>query len=471
MNSRAQRIFLPASIVLGALFTVCLVILRPGYLLSTEYLGALMILQVLAAVLWKFQQRFFPFLILIFVAASTPAPLQSVRWLILGTGSLVGCVICLRNRLPPVGTFHWIACFCVLAALLSATAPDYPKQAVLKSLSLLLLFIYGSFGARLAVAGRAAQFGAGLLLGSEALVYLLTVLYFIFHVEILGNPNSLGAVTGVFAMPLLLWGVFVSESIVVRRRRSFALLLALLLLLSSYSRASIAAAAISHILFCVVLRRYKLLMTGCVVAGLAAALVVTIAPPSSEAPGSVSSAFLYKGHETAGLLDSRKSVWGRSLTAIREHPLLGTGFGTIGSTFETGEVSGKFASSSLITREHGNSYLAIVEGVGLLGVVPFLILVFLVAIHASRVLVWTGSTLDPRGLAFPVAVVMIAGLFHAGFEDWLFAVGNYLCVFFWSLAFILVDLLPARESRRAYSLVLSAPPPRSDRLGVLPAAR
>jgi hypothetical protein len=30
------------------------------------------------------------------------------------------------------------------------------------------------------------------------------------------------------------------------------------------------------------------------------------------------------------------------------------------------------------------------------------------------------------------------------FEDWLFAVGYYLCVFFWSCAFALVDLAPPR---------------------------
>jgi hypothetical protein len=28
------------------------------------------------------------------------------------------------------------------------------------------------------------------------------------------------------------------------------------------------------------------------------------------------------------------------------------------------------------------------------------------------------------------------------FEDWLFAPGYYLCVFFWSLAFVLVDVAP-----------------------------
>jgi len=37
---------------------------------------------------------------------------------------------------------------------------------------------------------------------------------------------------------------------------------------------------------------------------------------------------------------------------------------------------------------------------------------------------------------------MIAGILHAIFEDWMFAPGNYLCVFYWSLAFIFIDVAP-----------------------------
>ncbi|MGB7864482.1 MAG: hypothetical protein WCF74_13905, partial [Candidatus Sulfotelmatobacter sp.] len=42
--------------------------------------------------------------------------------------------------------------------------------------------------------------------------------------------------------------------------------------------------------------------------------------------------------------------------------------------------------------------------------------------------------------AIPFAMVTVAGLIHAAFEDWLFAAGSYLCLFFWVLAFLLVDL-------------------------------
>jgi hypothetical protein len=39
-------------------------------------------------------------------------------------------------------------------------------------------------------------------------------------------------------------------------------------------------------------------------------------------------------------------------------------------------------------------------------------------------------------------MVVLAGLVHASFEDWLFAVGSYLCLLFWVFAFMLVDILP-----------------------------
>lgn len=471
MNSRLPKMSLPVSIALGFFFAVYLVIFRPGYLLRTEYLGILISLEILAVVLWKFEQRFFPVLILIFLGATTTLPLQSARWFILCVGALAGCVICFRGSRRPLGTFHCVASFCVLAALVSATVPGYSSQAILKTLSLLLLFLYGSFGARLAVAGRERQFLAGLLLSCEIMIYLLAITYFILRVEFLGNPNALGAVMGVMALPLMLWGFIVCEQAMVRRRRGLAFLLALFLLLSSYSRASIAAAGVSCVLLCLVLRRYNLLIKVCVVSALGAVLIATIAPPQEQTSQSVTSAFLYKGHQNAGIMDSRASIWAQTLATIHEHPWFGTGFGTLTASLDAGETSDQFTSSSATTREHGDSYLAVMEGVGLLGAVPFLTLVLLVAVNAAKVFLRARKTRDPFTLALPIAAIMVAGLVNAGFEDWLFAVGFYLCVFFWSLAFILVDLVPARETYPAYSTVLSSSLPRMDRFGLAPSAR
>jgi hypothetical protein len=48
-----------------------------------------------------------------------------------------------------------------------------------------------------------------------------------------------------------------------------------------------------------------------------------------------------------------------------------------------------------------------------------------------------------RHYSIPLAMVVLAGLIHANFEDWLFAVGAYPCVYFWVFAFMLADLKPA----------------------------
>ena len=79
---------------------------------------------------------------------------------------------------------------------------------------------------------------------------------------------------------------------------------------------------------------------------------------------------------------------------------------------------------------------------GLLGVLPFYALVVMVLLNARRVLVWMHRTGSPYSAAVPLAAIMVGGLVHAAFEDWLFAVGYYLTVVFWVLAFVLVDVLP-----------------------------
>jgi O-antigen ligase len=79
---------------------------------------------------------------------------------------------------------------------------------------------------------------------------------------------------------------------------------------------------------------------------------------------------------------------------------------------------------------------------GLLGILPFLFLLFLLLRAVLRVLSWMRRTGSAYHYAIPFALVVLAGLVHAAFEDWLFAAGSYLCVFFWVLAFLLIDLAP-----------------------------
>ncbi|MGA8493478.1 MAG: O-antigen ligase family protein [Terriglobales bacterium] len=450
MSERLSSYFLPLMIATSCLFVVYSAVFHPAYFSSSDDLATLLFLQVLAASIWNYRARFFPLLLAVFLWAGMVLPLNAAwtsgRWLVLAAGALAGLIVYLRDQNYSFGTFHLIALFCVVAALVSAAVSAYPNLAFLKAMSLLLLFLYGCSGARLAVLGREASFFSQLLLGSELLVYVTAICYLLFDFPVFGNPNSLGAVMGVVAAPILLWGILASDRPSMRWRRTFAFALALLLLFSSYARAGIVAAAVSCILMCVTLRRYRLLLWGLGIALFLAAVAATMVPLHQQPSDSLTSVFVYKGHREDGIMASRRPIWDETVSSIREHPWLGSGFGTSPTSSDVVQQSTHFESFRDATREHGNSYLAITEWVGLAGDVPFLALLILMVVNVGRALVQmrrTGNVLSP---AIPLAGVLVAGLVHAGFEDWLFAVGYYLCIFFWSLAFMLVDVLPAPSS-------------------------
>jgi hypothetical protein len=73
------------------------------------------------------------------------------------------------------------------------------------------------------------------------------------------------------------------------------------------------------------------------------------------------------------------------------------------------------------------------------GVLPFILLLGILLAKVGAAVRWMWRTRNPANGAVPLAMVMVAGIVHAGFEDWLFAPGYHLCIFYWSMAFILVD--------------------------------
>ncbi|MGH9510681.1 MAG: O-antigen ligase family protein [Terriglobales bacterium] len=451
MNNWNPTLRIALIVSLCVLVTALLVIRQPGYFTNVEYLGGLVLLEAMVAAVWKYQQRFFPLLILAFLLAGTNVPMGgvwgAVRWLVLGTGAVAGAAIYLANYSFYTQFIHWVAISCVVAAATSAEVSSFPKQPLLKAFSLLLLFLYGTFGARLAVKGREEKFSKGLLLACEALIWFGAIEYFILRRAFFGNPNSLGAIMGVVAVPLMLWGVSVSETKQVEVRRMCALLLSMSLLLTSYARASIVAAAVSGTLFCVLSRRYRMLIKGALIVLVMATVVVSVVPlPSSPAAApTLRSRFLFKGKERSGVLGSRTSVWDNAISSIEHHPWFGTGFGTALSPYETNvDQVGYFASNTVTTREHGNSYLTILQGVGLIGVIPFLCLLLITIVNIGRALNYLWLTRDRFSIAVPMALVLVAGLVHAMFEDWLFAVGYYVCVVFWSFAFMLLEVVPGK---------------------------
>jgi len=448
MDDRFSGLIAPVTVLGFCLIGLYFALFRPGYLNNDFYLGAMIFLWIVIAALWKYSARFFPLLMLAFLFAGTDVPFQSGwiygRWMVLITAALAGFVVYMKNKQHHYTGFHLVAAFCVVSAIVSAVVSQYPDTALLKAGSLLLLFLYASTGARLAAVGREEAFCRGLIFGCELLVYAIAASYLILRHEMFENQNSLGAVMGVFCVPVMLWGTVTTERRDIRRRRAFALVIAILLLLSSYARAGILAALVSGVLFCAVLRQYRLLMNGLIVALLGAAMVAVIAPPEENHGGTLVEMFVYKGSSDAGVLNSRKSAWDTTTRVLQEHPWFGSGFGTSFNNEGTRERDTVFASTPQSTREHGSSYLAIAEWEGLLGVAPFLLLLIMVGSNALRAYDWLRRTGKAQGLAAPLALITVAGLVHAGFEDWLFAVGYYVTVFFWCSTFMLVDFLPAR---------------------------
>ena len=477
MTGGSWKLVLFGFAVVGLLVGYFFVQTHPGYFNNVDYLGALVLLQLVLASLWHYEIVYFPLLVIFFLWAGMDLPFASVgmtaRWLVLVVAAFAGFVMWMRERRHTYDAFHLVALFCVAAALVSALVSADAPTSLLKVLSLFLLFLYGATGARLAIFGRETKFVKGLLIGCELVVYASAAAYLGAGLPIWGNPNSLGAVMGVVMVPILLWGVIVARTRGQRYRCLIALLMAGILLYVALSRASMLAAAVAVVALCASLRRQRLLLQGAFVGVFVLACAAVLNPTHFDNfVSSVTSEILYKGKSSTGVLGSRLNPWEETVTVIQQRPWFGTGFGTsyMGEYAERGPLDLAPSKGGLYTkegtnREHGNSYLALVEYVGLLGILPFALLVFLVMRMIVQVCVWMRETSNPYHCAIPLAMVLLAGLVHAFFEDWLTAVGYYLCLFFWTLAFLLRDMMPAASPLR-----IPRPSPAHPRVSAHPAA-
>jgi O-antigen ligase len=433
------------------------------YFSDIKILGGILLLEIIVVSIWNYRQRFFLLMMITFVWASLRIPLQSAwtsgRWPVLAIGAAIGFIVWTKSPLKPSGTFHLTAFFCVCAALVSATVSPFVQMSCLKGLSLFLLFLYCGTGARVAVIGREERFFHGLLWGSEIAVYLSAISCFVSGGSIWGNPNSLGAVVSIALFPILLWGWLTSDALVVKLHRLAALLLCIYLIRFSMARAAMVTVGLVTIVLCVCLRQYKLLLKVAALILAAVAISGVVSPDSlNKQLEDMKNALLYKGHKEEGLMGSRRTPWDKAITSIKEHPWFGTGYGTSPTGEDPGFSFGTVSTSAETNREHGSSYITIAEWVGLLGVLPFVTLLALAASNVWKVCAWMRRTSDPYHYSIPLAMVILAGLVHAGFEDWLFAAGSYLCLFFWSCGFVLADFVPGAVEAPLPSFVHASPP-------------
>lgn len=449
-------------VALGAGLLLYFVYSHLQYFHDVNFLAAILLLEVIVVSVWKFSERYLVVLISAFLWAGMDIPLKEAwtggRWVVLGVGAVAGFVVWLKESRSHFKFLHLVALFCVLAAGVSASVSQYTEMASLKALSLLLLLMYCSSGARLAVLGREPRFLHGLLWACEVAVYASAVCYYVVGKAIWGNPNSMGAAMSVGIYPVLLWGWMNSDTPTQKTRRLLALLVCVWLIFSSVARAGIVSMVAVTLVFFLCLRQYRLLAKVTAMALGLIAFVGMLAPATlNRSSGKFTDSFLYKGHREQGVLGSRLTPWQSSIASIKEHPWFGTGYGTSPTGEDPGLYFGRFASSSETVRESGSSYVNVAEWVGLLGVLPFAGLVIVSLANAWRVFAYMLRTSDPKNFSIPLAMVVFAGLLHANFEDWLFAVGYYLCVYYWILAFALADIVPAPSVVPVASLPVRSP--------------
>ena len=459
MNS--DRPVAGAAIAVSLTLMVFMAYRHSQYLSDIKILGVFLLLEILIISVWKFRERYFVLLLIAYLWAGLNVPLHAVwtsgRWALLGAGACVGALLWMRGPLRSSGWLHLTAFFCACAAFVAASVSPFVRMSSLKALSLFLLFLYCATGVRLAVLGREEKFFRGLLWGCEVVVYGSAICYLGLGTSIWGNPNSLGAVVSIVAFPVLLWGWFTSDNPGARLRRVVALLLCAYLIRITMARAAMIAVALVIVVFCSCLRQYKILLKvaalGLLVVAIAGMLVPNVLITQLA---DVADALLYKGHREEGLLGSRQSPWEQSVAAIKAHPFFGTGYGTSPNGMDPGLDFGTVSSNAQTAREHGSSYMGILEWEGMVGVIPFVALLAVTMSTVWKVCAWMRQTGDARHYSIPLAMIVLAGLLHACFEDWLFAPGSYLCLFFWAIVFVLADLVP-RPALSFFPAVQSPP--------------
>jgi O-antigen ligase len=449
VNSKTIKIF-PLLAAASVAFLFYLSVRRP-YLFGETNLLASLVLVAAAFIASQYETHFWTLMIAVFFWAGSAFPLAGgmnlFRWVVLGVGASLSLGYYARS--PNRVSFnhqHLLGLFAVIAAFASAIVSVNPLMTILKALSLAALFIYASMGARTLWARNPEPFVRKLVLLAEGLVYLSAVCYSV-SFEVWGNPNSLGLIMACICWPVLLWRSILPAPRREYTRRLIPLLACGVLLVVSLSRASITAACLISMFLLLGTRRYRILLLGVTLLAVTLLCIFLVAPERFQ---NASETFMYKKGEHGNLADSRQKPWERSLRSFREHPWLGWGFGAADNS------AGwrlNYVTQGQLTRERGSSYLTLLETTGILGTLPFALLLLSLIHEIWRVFLWlrrSGSVNQPAVVA---AAIILGGLINAVFEDWMFAVGYYFCVIFWVIALSLRDWmacptrsdLPAKE--------------------------
>lgn len=313
-----------------------------------------------------------------------------------------------------VPTLSWTKSIAYVAVVICFSSAGYlyasqaPKRNLMRVLApiLLLVLISALFGT--------ASFRPSVQVNSGLSLYR----------GLTQNPNFLGILI-LCCLPLALWNLYASRGKSWSQIRSYAVITIIMaILLNTYSRASILACSVLFMFFLFGngMRRYSV-----------AILVFTTVSISfflafPEKVQLLETRYIYKGVASAGsVFDSREHIWDKSLQGARQGGIFGIGFGA--SAGFTNFTSG--LKSSMYGREKGNSTLAIIEEVGLLGLVLYCVMTCLIVFQLVRALSISRSADDRMLLSLSLGLI-IALTLNAQFEAWLISPGAAATPILWA---------------------------------------
>ena len=342
-----------------------------------------------------------------------------------------------------------LAVWCLLTAFWS----DEPSLTISKSLAM------GLTALTLASAGMAwARMSGPRHLFSPLIGHALVAL----AVVVLGLPSDKafdiptegmalyqGAVTGsnllgiiqAMAIPFLAWRLYVD-----RRNWPLACLIALLLALTtilcvlSGSRGAMIALLLSLLGFTLAFGVFRFVLILAV--GATVSLAVLVASPSvNDAVRRI----IYKARETdQSLFYTRESTWEESWTMAKRGGAVGAGFGvSIGSeTVDVGLTAVGYG------REKGNSQLAVLEEIGIVGLIIYgaMLLALFIPLVRTMARTWDGGRRIACGLALGALLGILS---QSVFEAWFVAPGAPESSFFWTLSGLALGLVEGSRQRTA----------------------
>lgn len=400
--------------------------------------------------------RFYDFLLwacwLVFLLSQFHGVVETARWPIFLVLVLLSVYLGAKQKVsrnPVALGLGLVAIYTTATSLVSY----YPIISLLKSISLLLLagfllFLPSAIKRLYPSIGLKEYILRMFLYLAIAVVLSNTIYYFIrpfsagsFHSSgalLAGRfrgwfmtPNGIGAIYGIFFLPVLWFEVRKHKIGVTKLGLLFVFLLAAIQLLASQSRAGILAGAAS--IYILILGPRRWLSRGMVlgILGLSALTIFLLSPGNN-----LISRFIYRNEiELQG--SGRLPVWIATWERFLARPLLGSGLGVADTDSAIDSIV--FATGGF-TIEKGNSYLAALEELGLVGVAILIGALLAPIIRAC----WRGfnsanllPSKDEPNLV--LIAIVIAGLVNTTFEAWLLSVGGIIGFSYWIIASLLLQ--------------------------------